>query len=314
MKAAQINTYGDASVIKITDVDTPSITDAQVLVEVHASSINPFDSKLRSGAMQQFIPLTFPVTLGGDIAGVVKEVGSKIAHLTVGDKVYGQAAAVAGNSGAFAEFAATAADQVAKMPAHLDFQQAASLPLVGVSALQALTEHIGLQKDQKIFITGGSGGIGTIAIQIAKHIGAYVATTTTGNGIEAVKQLGADEVIDYKAQDFAQLLHDYDAVFDTVGAGEFNKALSILKAGGIVVSMIAAADKETVAERKLIAVQQSTKVTTERLTKLAELVEQGVVKAQVDAVFSLDNIAQAFESKENGATIGKIVIEMTNKK
>lgn len=312
MKAAQINNYGDASVIQITEIDEPLITENQVLVEVHASSINPFDGKLRSGAMQQFIPLTFPVTLGGDIAGIVKETGQAVTNLAIGDKIYGQAAAVAGNSGAFAEFAATASDQVAPMPSNLDFQQAASLPLVGVSALQALTEHLNLQKGQKIFITGGSGGIGTIAIQIAKHIGAYVATTTTGEGIEATKQLGADEVIDYKTQDFTQLLSEYDAAFDTVGGDEFDKALHILKKGGSAVSMIAAANEEVASQRELVTIQQSTKVTTKRLAKLAALVEAGVVHPQVDAVFRLEDIAQAFESKENGTTVGKIVIDIKN--
>jgi alcohol dehydrogenase len=309
MKAAQINSYGDPSVMKINEIDTPTMQDNQVLVEVHASSINPFDGKLRSGAMKTFIPLTFPVTLGGDIAGIVTEVGPRVTTIAVGDKVYGQAAAVAGNSGAFAEFAATSVEEISQMPRNLDFKQAASLPLVGVSALQALTEHINLQKGQKIFVTGGAGGIGTIAIQIAKHIGAYVATTATGKGLEITRQLGADEVIDYKTQDFTEILHDFDAVYDLVGT-EFEKTFQILKKEGKVVSMIAQPNEERANQLGITPIRLSTKVTTERLIKLAELVEAGVVQPQIDTVFRLDDIAEAFVSKENGTAAGKVVIEI----
>jgi alcohol dehydrogenase len=309
MKAAQINGYGDPSVITVNDIEAPRVTAGKILVEVYASSINPFDGKLRSGAMKDFIPLTFPVTLGGDIAGIVKETGQNVTTVVVGDSVYGQAAAVAGNSGAFAEFALTSAGEVAKMPANLDFKQAASLPLVGVSALQALTEHIRLQKGQKLFIAGGSGGIGTIAIQIAKHIGAYVATTVPPEGIEAARQLGADEVIDYENQDFTTLLHNYDAVYDLVGK-EFDPMLRILRRGGVGVSMVAQPNEQLAKELGVSAYLQSTKVTTERLAELAELVEAAIVQPQVDAVFTLDTIVQAFQSKESGQTVGKIVIDI----
>src|SRR5690606_10107573 len=202
MKAAQINNYGDPSVVQIAEVDQPQLTEAQVLVEVHASSLNPFDTTVREGHMKDAIPLQFPATLGGDIAGVVVKAGTGVERLKPGDKVYGQANVVAGNSGAFAELAATKASQLAKMPSNLSFEQAAAMPLVGVSALQALSEHINLKAGQNIFIHGGAGGIGTIAIQIAKHIGAYVATTATGEGIDYVKKLGADQVIDFKSEDF----------------------------------------------------------------------------------------------------------------
>lgn len=310
MKAAQINQYGDPSVIEINDIEMPIVAPGKVLVEIHASSINPFDGKLRSGMMKDFITLTFPVTLGGDFSGAVREVGQGVEDFAVGDKVYGQAAAKA-NSGAFAEFATTAAKQVAKMPSNLDFKQAASLPLVGSSALQALTEHIALQKGQKLFITGGSGGIGTVAIQIAKHIGAYVTTSDTGDGLEKAKQLGADQVIDYKTQDFTELLHDYDAVYDLVGA-EFDKTLHALKSGGVAVSMVAQPNETLADELGVRAYHQQTKITTERLTALAELVEQGVVQPQVDTVYPLDNIIEAFQAKESGGIVGKVVIAIRN--
>lgn len=310
MKAAQINEYGDASVVTINEVDQPTASKGQVLVEVYASSLNPFDTTVRAGYIKETISLQFPATLGGDIAGIVREVGEGVTSIAVGDRVYGQANVVAGNSGAFAEFAATSAGQVAKAPKGLDFRYAAALPLVGVSALQALTQHTRLQSGQKIFIHGGAGGIGTIAIQIARNIGAYIATTATGQDIDRVKQLGADEVIDYKSQDFTEVLNGYDAVFDTVGGDDFNKSLNILKQGGKAVSMIAQADAAKAEELGVTAHTQSTRVTTEALDKLRELVESGVVTPQVGEVFPLEQIREAFEAREAGAIHGKAVISI----
>jgi alcohol dehydrogenase len=310
MKAAQINTYGDPSVVQINEIKKPNLKESQVLVEVHAASLNPFDSKLRAGYMKDNIPLHFPFTLGGDIAGLIIELGDNVTGFTVGDKVYGQAAGVAGNSGAFAEFAAVFTKSIAKSPDGLDFIQAASLPLVGVSAIQAIKHHINLQPGQKIFIHGGAGGIGTIAIQIAKNIGAYVATTATGDAIENVKRLGADEVIDYKTSDFTELLSNYDAVFDTVGGDDFTKSLAILKKGGIAVSMAAAADESRVKELEVTAISQATKVTPDMLDTLRDLVERGVIKPQIAKMFPLAKTKEAFEARESGIIQGKVVIEI----
>lgn len=310
MKSAQINEYGDSSVIKIVEIDKPSPGDGQVLVEVYASSINPFDTAIRSGVMKEFIPLELPITLGGDIAGVITEVGQGVDGFAEGDKVYGQANVVAGNSGAFAEYAATKAGQIAKMPSNLDFQKSASLPLVGVSAWQALVKHIDLKSGQKIFIHGGAGGIGTVAIQIAKNIGAYVATTATGEGLEYVKNLGADEVIDYKTQDFADLLKDFDAVFDAVGGDDFVKSFGVLKSGGTAVTMIAQFDQAKAEELGVTALMQQTHVTTEALTELAKLVDSNVVTPHVDKIYDLENIAEAFRARESGEIIGKVGINI----
>ncbi len=310
MKAAQINTYGNTSVIQINEVDTPVISDTQVLVEVHASSLNPFDTIIREGYMKDTIPLQFPVTLGGDIAGVVAKVGDNVTGFAIGDNVYGQANVVAGNSGALAEFAATAAGQIAKAPDGLDFGQTAALPLVGASALQALNQHIKLESGQKIFIHGGAGGIGTVAIQIAKNIGAYVATTATREGIELVKQLGADEVIDYKEADFAESLKEYDAVFDTVGGDDFPKALTILKPGGTAVTMAGQVNEALATKLNVTAIAQYTQVSKAQLDELRLLVENAIVIPQVDKIFSLDAIKEAFEARETGSIRGKVVIEI----
>lgn len=310
MKAAQINEYGDASVIEIKEIDRPSVGQGQVLVEVYASSINPIDTILRTGIARAVMPLTFPVTIGGDFSGIITELGDGVADLQVGDRVYGQANARHGDSGAFAEFLATTADQVAKAPEGIGFKEAASLPMAGVSALQALTEHIGLAKDQKILITGGSGGIGTLAIQIAKHIGAYVAVTATGDSIETVRALGADLVIDYKTQTISEELKDYDAAFNTASGGDFDDALRALKPGGIAVSVAAQPNEALASQLGVVVMRQGTGITTERLNKLAELVDAGAVKPQITKIFSLQDAATAFEVKESESVVGKVVIEV----
>ncbi len=309
MKAAQISEYGDAGVVHINKADKPAVLDGQVLVEVHASSVNPFDSAVRNGTVKAMMP-ALPVTLGGDIAGVVTEVGSGVRGLAAGERVYGQANVVAGNSGAWAGFAATAVGQVARAPEGLDSEQAAALPLVGVSALQGLNEHLGLAAGQKLFIHGGAGGVGSIAIQIAKYIGSHVATTAKALDRGYVRGLGADEVIDYQTQDFAEVLHDYDAVFDTVGGDEFNKALGILKRGGKAVSMLARADEARARELGVTAITQGTKVTTEALDALRELVESGEVTPQVGQVFPLEQIQEAMRARESGSVRGKVVIKI----
>lgn len=307
MKAARINEYGDPSVVEVVDIDKPTVQEGMVLVEVHASSLNPFDSKIRDGSMKEMIPLELPVTLGGDIAGIVSEVGDGVTNVSVGDKVFGQANVVAGNSGAFAEFALTKAEQVALAPSNIGLQQAAAVVLVGVSAWQSLVQHINLQPEQKIFIHGGAGGIGAIAIQIAKNVGAYVATTATGSGLELVKNLGTDEIIDYKSQNFAEILSDYDAAFDTVGGDDFNTMLGILKSGGTAVSMIAKADEAKAAELGVTAIMQSTHVTTEALNALRTLVEDGIVTPHIGPVFPLEQTKEAFEARESGAE-GKVIL------
>ena len=308
MKAAQFSEYGGPSVLKVTEIDKPALSEGQVLVEVHAASLNPFDTKIREGFMKDFMPLELPVTLGGDFAGIVAEVSAGVTNVAVGDKVYGSANAVAGASGAFAEYVATSAGQVAALPTNTDDTEAAAVVLVGVSARQALVQHLNLQSGQKVFING-AGGIGAIAIMIAKHLGAYVATTAAADSAEDVKKLGADEVIDYTSQDFVEILRDYDAVFDTVGdAAGFARSLAILKKGGIAVTMGMGADQAKADEIGVTAISQVTKVTTESLNALTALIEDGVVTPQVGKVFPLDDVQAAFEARENGSVKGKIVL------
>ncbi len=310
MRAVQFSEYGDNSVLKVVDVDAPTAGEGQVLVEVHSASLNPFDTVIRAGYMKEMIPLQLPVTIGGDIAGKVVGVGTGVDSLAIGDVVYGQANVVAGNSGSFAEFAATSADQVAIAPAELSVNDSASLPLVGVSALQALTEHIHLTAGQKILITGGAGGIGRVAIQIAKNIGAYVVTTAKTSDLDVLKALGADEVIDYTAEDYTTKVHDFDAAFDTVGGEELSKIVTILKEDGVAVSMAGQPDEEAAKQKNITAISQMTLVRTPLLNALRELVEAGVVKPFVGKTFNLDEVVDAFTARENGSVSGKVVLEI----
>lgn len=309
MKAVQINEFGDNSVIQVTQVDKPNIAEGQVLVEVHAASLNPVDSVIRSGYMQEMAPVQLPITLGGDIAGVVVEVAPGVEGLAVGDKVYGQSLAIAGVSGAFAEFASANVAQIAKMPSSLDFTEAASLPLTAASALQALVQHAEVKPGQKVFIHGGSGGIGTIGIQAAKALGAYVATTATGTGLDLVKELGADEAIDYKVDDFTTIVSDYDVVLNNV-MNEFDKTLSVLKAGGIAISLTGPADEALAEKLGVTTISQFTQVTSEVLSTLAVMIDEGKVKPRVGTIYSLEDAAKAFEERETGSVTGKLVISI----
>lgn len=311
MKAAQINSYGGVEVLEINDnASVPTPQKGQVLIENHAASINPVDWKIRAGYLKEMAPLSFPATLGGDFAGVVTAVGEDVADLKVGDEVYGSAIILNGGSGAFAEVAAANTANTALKPKNIDFTQAAALPLVGSSAVQALEGHIKLSKGQKILIHGGAGGIGHIAIQLAKSLGAYVATTVTSKDIAYVKSLGADEVIDYQTAAFEEELKDFDAVFDTVGSKTSDKSFQVLKKGGVIVSMLGQPSPALAEKYGVTAIGQNTVTNTKALNRLAEFVMSGKIKVHVDKVFSLKEVKEAFKHLEEGHTQGKVVLKI----
>jgi len=310
MKAVQINAYGGVDILQVNDdIKKPAVQNEQVLVEVHAGSINPFDVIVREGFMQKFIPLKFPVTVGGDFAGTVIEVGEGVTGYIVGNKVFGTAITLNGSTGGFAEYASVTTGSISLMPNNLDFVKAASMPLVGSSAVQAIEDHIKLQPGQKILIHGGAGGIGSIAIQLAKSIGAYVATTASSADRDYVKSLGADKVVDYKNEDFQTLIKDYDAAFDTVGGETTTKSFSVLKKGGVLVSMKGEPDKTLAQSHEVVGIGQNTKTNTDHLNRVKELVESEKIKPQVDRVFTLNQIKEAF-AYQVGKHRGKVVLEI----
>lgn len=226
------------------------------------------------------IPLQFPSTMGMDFSGIVEKVGESVSDLKPRDEVYGQAGMISGGSGAFADIAMADADRIAHKPKKLTHQEAAGLPLVGVSAWQALVENMGLSTGQKILIHGGAGGIGSIAIQLAKQLGAFVATTVRANDMQFVKELGADEIIDYQTQNFDELLHDYDAVYDNVGGETYARSFKILKKGGIIVSMLEQPNQQLMEQFGVKAIFQFTQVNRDRLTKLAQCVDQDNIRVK----------------------------------
>lgn len=311
MKAVQIKKYGTVEVLEINHhIPKPVAGEDQVLVETYAASINPFDWKLRSGIFKDKIPLKLPVVLGGDFSGIVTNIGKNNTFYKPGDKVYGHATVLNGSSGAFAQFIAVNIKNLAIMPDNLGFPDAASLPLVGTCAIQAIEEHIRLKTGHKILIHGGAGGIGSVAIQLAKHKGAYVATTVGMNDGEFVKNLGADKVIIYQNQVFEEILKDYDAVYDTVGGDITSKSLTVLKKGGILVSTAGQPDQNLANKFGVTAIGQNTKTTTESLKLLSMRVNEGVIVPVVNIIFPLEQIREAFTYKETNHARGKVVINM----
>ena len=311
MKVIQIKKYGSNDVVEVNETaPAPSLSSGKILVNIKASGVNPVDWKIREGYMQQIMPLQFPSTLGLDFSGVVKQV-EEDAHsdLKQGDEVYGQASIFSGGSGAFAELALASKDSIAHKPKTLNYLEAAALPLVGVSAWQAFVERIGLSKDKKVLVQGGAGGIGSIGIQLAKHLDVFVATTVSTDDKQFVQELGADQVIDYKTQNFEDIVHDYDAVFDTVGGDTYKRSFKVLKKGsGMIVSTLEQPNSELMNQYGIKAVFLFSQVNRQRLTKLAEWVDQNNIKVNIDKTFSLDEAAKALDYQKEGHPRGKLVL------
>jgi alcohol dehydrogenase len=313
MKSAQINKYGGSEVIEINQTTPePTVSPGKVLVTIKAAGVNPVDWKIREGGMQQMVSLQFPSTLGIDFSGVIKQVGEGVSpsDFKQGVEVYGQAGVISGGSGAFAEMALANAESIANKPKRLSYPEAAGLPLVGVSAWRALKENIELSKGQKILIHGGAGGIGSMAIQLAKYLGAYVATTVSANDKPFVQELGADVVIDYRTQTFEDLLQNYDAVFETVGGDTYKKSFKVLKKGGIIVSMLEQPDSELMNQYGVKAIFQFTQADRERLTKVAQWVDENNIRLNIEKKFSLDETADALDYQRDVHPRGKVVLDI----
>ena len=311
MKALQMTRYGGRDVVELNQNAPKPVADkGQVLIEVQTAGINPIDWKIRAGYLKEHLPLTMPATFGGDVAGVVAGVDDSVSGLSVGDRVYGYASPVSGGSGSFAECVAATMSTVAPAPQRANAAEAGALPLVGASAVQAIEQHIKLQRGQTILIHGGAGGIGSVAIQIAKSIGAHVATTASADDRAYVQELGADEVIDYKKEAFEDKLTNCDAVFDTVGGDTTDKSFKVLKKGGTLVSMLGQPNAALAKQYGVTAIGQMTHVTTDVLKRLAQLVDSGTIKIHVEKAFPLDKAKEAFQLLEEGHPRGKVVLEI----
>jgi len=306
MKAAIIKDYGKQ--VEISEVSVPELSEDSVMIEVHAASINPIDNIVKSGYVKDVMKITFPYIMGYDVSGVVTEVGAKVSKFKIGDEVYSRPNQM--NAGSISEYNVVKEDELALKPTRLTHEEAASIPLAGLTAYQALTTKGNLQKGQRVLIHAGAGGVGTLAIQIAKHLGGEVAVTTSRSNFELVKNLGADVVIDYKTQNFEEELSGYDLVLDTMGGDILKNSFKILKKGGSIVS-IKGQDTEGLAKKYDVNFEAFFMWPSgEMLSHLAQLINDGVVKATIDRIYSFDKVQEAYDYLQTGHAKGKVVIKI----
>lgn len=332
MKAFTISRYSKSDALELTHVPDPVVEDNDVLVQIHAASVNLLDSKIKSGEFKLLLPYQFPLILGHDVAGAVTQVGANVRSFKVGDEVYARPADR--RIGAFAEYIAINERDVARKPSNISMEEAASIPLVGLTAWQALVEKANLQKGQKVFIQAGSGGVGTFAIQLAKHLGATVATTASAANADWLKGLGADVVVDYKTQDFETLLSGYDVVLNSQDTKTLFKSLNTIKTGGQLISISGPPDVQYASEAGLpwfmkgvmrllsykirkVAKQRQVNYSFlfmqahgQQLAKITALIESGAIRPVVGKVFSFDQTNEALAYVESGRAKGKVVIKM----
>ncbi|EPE97148.1 NADP-dependent oxidoreductase [Rhizobium grahamii] len=330
MKAFVVDKYKKKEALRLAEMPKPELRDEDVLVEIHATAVNLLDSKIRDGDFKLFLPYRRPFILGHDVAGKVIRVGSKVTKFKPGDEVYARPRDH--RVGTFAEFIAVNSSDVALKPKNLSMEEAASIPLVGLTAWQALVEVGRLKPGQKVFIQAGSGGVGTFAIQLAKHLGATVATTTSTKNVELVKSLGADVIIDYKTQDFEKVLSGYDLVINSQDIRTLEKSLRVLKPGGLLVSISGPPDPEFAKalglnlflklvmrllsrgvrkKVKSLGIRYSflfMKAEGQQLSEIASLIESGVIHPVVDKVLPFEKTGDALAYVETGRAKGKVVI------
>ncbi|MGF6330707.1 NADPH:quinone reductase-like Zn-dependent oxidoreductase [Pseudomonas sp. BS3782 TE3695] len=329
MKAFFIDHYGKQNG-SIGEVPDPTVGAHDVLIQVHAASVNPLDSKIRTGEFKMILPYSFPLVLGNDLAGVVVRTGPAVRRFKPGDEVYARPPEK--RIGTFAELIAVDENALALKPLNLSMAEAASIPLVALTAWQALVETARLKKGQKVLIHAGSGGVGTLAIQLAKHLGAFVATTTSTSNVEWLKTLGADVVIDYKQLNFESELHDYDVVLNSLGADVLEKSLKVLKPGGQLISISGPPTAQFAVEQGLSwALRQVMRLLSSgirrkagkhgvsytflfmradgaQLQNITTLIEAGVIKPVIDRSFSFESTAEALRYVEQGKSKGKVTI------
>jgi NADPH:quinone reductase-like Zn-dependent oxidoreductase len=308
MKAVRIHSYGGLDVLAYEDAPRPAAGEGEVLIRVHATSVNPFDCAVRAGYMTGYFNHSLPLVLGSDVAGVIEAVGPGAAGFQVGDAVYGRGGVF--RDGANAEFVTVFASDVALKPKSLDFVHAAALPHVTLTAWQALFEMADLQKGQTVLIHGAAGGVGHIAVQLAKWRGAAVIGTASRN-LEFLRTLGVDQAIDYAATAFESVVGKVDVVLDTVGGDTQDRSWSVLKPGGMLVSVIQPPSAESAAKFGVRqAMVSSAPPIGKVLTKVAELVDAGLIKPHVAEVFPLGEIRKAHGLIEGKHTRGKIVLQV----
>lgn len=310
MKAVRIHGYGGVDALSYEEAPRPTAGEGEVLIRVHATSVNPFDAALRSGYLSGYFKPNFPLTLGTDVAGTVEAVGGGVKDFAPGDSVYARGGVT--RDGAYAEYVVVPASDVAAKPKTLDFIHSAAIPHVILTAWQALIEVAKLAKGQTVLIHGAAGGVGHVATQLARSRGAKVIGTASKN-VDFLHELGVDQIIDYTKSKFEEVVHDIDVVLDTVGGDTQQRSWGVLKPGGILVSTIQPPSEETAAAH---GVRQGMIATSPpigpTLTEVARMVDVGEIKPEVSRVLPLEEIRKAHELIETRHTRGKIVLQVVN--
>jgi NADPH:quinone reductase-like Zn-dependent oxidoreductase len=333
MKAFTLKRYSKSPDIGFADLPRPTLKPDELLVEIHAVGLNPIDNIIPTGIFKPILRFQLPATLGSDLAGVVVEVGSRVTRFKAGDAVFASIFDL--GTGSLAEFAVVPESAAAMKPVNLDFVQAASLPMVGLTSWQALKERINIKPGQKVFIPAGSGGIGTFAIQLAKHFGAKVGTSTSTGNVELVRRLGADEVLDYKKQEFEKVLRDYDAVLGTIKGDAIEKSIGILKPGSKIVSLVGPLDAAFARSRRLnllltlafglmsrkiigLAKQKAVNYSFlfvrpdgDQLSEIGRLLEARHIKPVIDKVFPFEQAKEALAYLAQGHAKGKVIVKIS---
>lgn len=332
MKAFIVERYGSAEQVRSSEVPEPAMREDDVLVQIHAAGVNPLDAKLRDGEFKLILPYPLPLILGNELAGVVVRVGAGVRRFKAGDEVYARPGK--DRIGTFAELIVIREDELAMKPKNLTMEEAASIPLVGLTAWQALIEKAKLKKGQKVLIHAGSGGVGTFAIQLAKQVGAFVATTTSTENIDLVKRLGADVVIDYKKARFESVLRDYDVVLNSLDVQTLMKSVQVLKPGGQLISISGPPDPQFAVDLQLNPVfKLLMRLLSFKIRRLAErhrvsysflfmrasgtqlaqisaLIEAGDIRPVLDRVFPFESTKAAMAYVETGRAKGKVVVKV----
>ncbi|WP_024695275.1 NADP-dependent oxidoreductase [Pseudomonas syringae] len=332
MKAFIVDRYGKKEVGRLGEMPEPRVGETDVLIQVHAAGVNLLDVKIRSGEFKAILPYALPMVLGNDVAGVVMAVGQRVTSFKPGDEVYARPEQQ--RIGSFAELICVREDSLALKPAHLNMVQAAGVPLVALTAWQVLVETAKVKKGQRVLIHSGSGGVGTLAIQLAKHLGAFVATTTSTRNLQWVKALGADVVIDYKTQQFETLLQGYDVVLNSLGSDELKKSLKVLKPGGQLISISGPPTPAFAEEQKSSWVLKQVmrllsfgirkearrkgidyrfvfmRASGSQLKEVTALIEAGIIKPILDRTFPFEQTADALAYVAQGRAKGKVVVQL----
>jgi len=308
MKAVRIHRYGDIDTLSYEDAPLPEPGPADVRIRVHAAAVNPVDWKIRAGYLAAMIPYQMPLTIGWDVSGVVDQIGAEVTGVSVGDAVYSRPDIM--RNGTYAEYAVVRASEVAAKPQSLSHHEAAAVPLAGLTAWQALFNHAQLKAGERVLIHAGAGGVGSFAIQFAKWAGAHVITTASASNAELVRDLGADEFVDYRSQRFESVLDKVDVVLDTIGGDTQLRSIALLRQGGRLFSVVATPDGAALTSAGATGGMLMVQPSSDDLARIAELIDAGSVRVIIDSVFPLSQVRAAHAKSQTGRARGKIVLEV----